>query len=386
MFSNRIVPCFIACLIACCVLAVPRAASGAPLYNVHVLGPAGSMAYDINLRGQVVGRYINGNGDTRAFIHSGNGLLDLGTFGGSRAVARAINNSGVVVGEAYNAAGHDRAFSYAAGVMSDLGSFGGPVATAAGINRAGVIVGYATRPDQSGAAFRLTAGGLQALGALPGDGQYGQGLAVNASGQVAGVSGFGGYGPPNYPTHAFLYSNGVMRDLGTLGGWYSSGDAINDAGVVVGQASTRINPDRDPDPMGHTVPHAFIYLDGMMIDLGTLDEAASVSAAHDINNLGQVVGYSSTRNGNRAFLYQAGSMVDLNRLIDPGSGWTIEYAMAISDLQQIAGTGCRGGQCYAVRLDLVSEAPEPGAGMLMALALALLGWSTHRARPVHTPQ
>ena len=384
MFSNRIVPC----LITAWLLAMPLAAIGAPLYNVNLLGPAGSMAYDINVRGQVVGRYVNANGDTRAFIDSGNGMLDIGTFGGSRAVARAINDSGVVVGEAYNAAGHDRAFSYTAGVMTDLGSFGGPVATAAGINSAGVIVGYATRPDESGAAFRLTAGGMGSLGALPGDGKYGQGLAVNASGQVAGVSGVGLYGPPNYVTHAFLYANGVMQDLGTLGGWYSSGDAINDAGVVVGQASTRINPDRDPDPdpMGHTVPHAFIYLDGRMIDLGTLDDPASVSAAHDINNLGQVVGYSSTRNGNRAFLHQAGSMVDLNRLIDPMSGWTIEYAMAISDLQQIAATGCRDGQCYAVRLDLVSEAPEPATGMLMALALALLAWSTRRARPVHTPQ
>ena len=377
MFSNRIYIHFIASLL----LALPLAAIGAPLYNVNLLGPVGSMAYDINQRGQVVGRYVDSNRNTRAFIHSGAGLLDLGTLGGGRAVARAINDNGVVVGEAYNASGHDRAFSYASGVMSDLGSFGGPVATAAGINQAGVIVGHATRPDETGAAFRLGAGGMESLGALPGGGSYGQGLAVNASGQVAGVSGFGSYGPPNYPTHAFLFANGVMHDLGTLGGIYSSGDSINDAGVVVGQASTAI----DPDTMGHTVPHAFIYLNGMMVDLGTLDGLEMVSAAHDINNLGQVVGYSSTRNGNRAFLYQAGSMVDLNRLIDPMSGWTIEYAMAISDLQQIAATGCRDGQCYAVRLDLVSEAPEPATGMLMALALALLGWSTRRGRALlHT--
>ncbi len=55
-------------------------------------------------------------------------------------------------------------------------------------------------------------------------------------------------------------------------------------------------------------------------------------------------------------------MVDLNTLIDPASGWVITDANGINGAQQIAATACRGGaigECYAVRLDLVSAVPEP---------------------------
>jgi probable HAF family extracellular repeat protein len=38
--------------------------------------------------------------------------------------------------------------------------------------------------------------------------------------------------------HAFLWQNGTMTDLGTLGGGYSVGGAINDRGQVAGDSYT----------------------------------------------------------------------------------------------------------------------------------------------------
>jgi len=52
-----------------------------------------------------------------------------------------------------------------------------------------------------------------------------------------------------------LYS---VKDLGTLGGDFSRGSGINNAGQVTGQSSTST---------GFT--HAFLYSNGQMMDLGT---------------------------------------------------------------------------------------------------------------------
>src|SRR3954453_22886527 len=74
-----------------------------------------------------------------------------------------------------------------------------------------------------------------------------------------------------YP-HAFLYSNGRMTDLGTLlGSCCSSGSGINAIGEVTGNSN-----------------HAFLYSNGRMADLGTL-VGTCCSTGSSINNLGQVV-------------------------------------------------------------------------------------------------
>lgn len=372
MFANKNKVRFI--LAALCAL--PLLAAAAPRYSVNVLGGAGSAAHDINLGGQVVGQYTNG-GDTRAFIHSGMAMLDLGTLGGASASAAAINNHGQVVGVSSNENGDGRAFSYLLGTMTDVGTLGGASSSALGLDGAGTIVGSATYPEgmpgEYGIAFISGNGGMLGLGTLPGLVDYwrSRATAINALGQVVGTSSVGDFGPTEYPEHAFLYQNGAMQDLGTLGGIYSSARAINDSGLIVGMASTAL----DPDGIGHFIPHAFLYINGMMIDLGAFDDTYIGSGALDVNNQGQVVGWTSVNDGfdRHAFLYQDGAMQDLNQLIDPLSGWVVTDAAGINDVEQIAGTACRDGQCYAVRLDLLpADVPEPGAWLLMATGLGML--------------
>ncbi len=78
-----------------------------------------------------------------------------------------------------------------------------------------------------------------------------------------------------------------------------------------------------------------------------------------------------------AFLYDDGVMTDLNALIDPALGWTLQQAVGINDSGQIAAYGCRGEVCDALLLDGAPGAapvPEPGAWWLLSAGLVLLAW------------
>ena len=167
---------------------------------------------------------------------------------------------------------------------------------------------------------------MQNLGTLDG-GSISAAYDINDSGQVVGSS---NGGTSSGQEHAFLYSGGQMQDLGTLGGAFSRASGINDAGQVVGAAGT---------PTGNR--RAFLYSGGQMKDLGTLDGGSS-SVANDINNSGQVVGWSTKSNAESnayPFLYSDGQMHDLNSLIPAGSGWQLFSAEAINSSGQIVGRG-----------------------------------------------
>ena len=77
---------------------------------------------------------------------------------------------------------------------------------------------------------------------------------------------------------AFLWKNGVMRNLHTLNGGSSAAFGVN-AGKVVGNSDSR----------------AFLWAQGVMTDLGAL--GGSFGEADAINVSGQVVGESETASG-----------------------------------------------------------------------------------------
>jgi hypothetical protein len=74
-------------------------------------------------------------------------------------------------------------------------------------------------------------------------------------------------------------------------------------------------------------------------------------------------------------------MYDLNRLIAPNSGWTLEYAAGINDSGQICGCGINpAGQTEAF---LLTPTPEPSTcALLFVVAIALAGWALRRRSSV----
>jgi probable HAF family extracellular repeat protein len=80
-----------------------------------------------------------------------------------------------------------------------------------------------------------------------------------------------------------------------------------------------------------------------MQDLGVLPGGLD-SRAYGVNDLGQVVGYSSSAEDTRAFLYRDGVMHDLNSLLVQGlpAGAVLAQAFGINDRGQIIATSNRG--------------------------------------------
>jgi len=154
-----------------------------------------------------------------------------------------------------------------------------------------------------------------------------QASAINASGHVTGGASIPATIDDSRHFHAFIYANGVMIDLGTLGGQISSGSAINASGQVTGGSDTGLTD------LAGTVRHAFLYSNGKMTDLGSLGGTESFGSG--INSIGQVVGWSYLHGyvTRRAFLYSGGSMTDLGTL-----GGSSSEATGINDSGQVTGS------------------------------------------------
>lgn len=177
------------------------------------------------------------------------------------------------------------------------------------INDSGQMAGSVLATFSTEHAFLYDQGRLQDLGTLGGSRSFA--WSMNRIGGVVGVAATSGG-----QQRAFLYRDRLMRDLGTLGGPTSIAYDINDAGQVVGVAQTAAGE-----------YHAFIWTDangngtrdpGEMVDLGT---AGLSSEAHAIDPTGRVTGYRDTGASDdaggpirHAFLYSGGVMYDLGTL------------------------------------------------------------------------
>lgn len=284
------------------------------MIDLGVLAGSASEGRDVNDLGEVVGwtdtaqarhpflwRDVNGN--RRADPGE---IVDLHPIPNTwQGRAYGINNASHVVGwSAVDVDGTYHAFrwSYNPGGWwdwFDLGNISGnpsEISLANGINNLGEVVGGSGLPG-SRRAFRtqpyrainlLT----DALPYLPG-GTAAEAFAINDRSQAVGYSNTRvGTSTLTRPT---LWQGSTVQDLGSLGGNSARAFGINQLGHVVGHSYLSDN----------TTLHAFLWVNGVLRDLNDLLPAGSgwvLNEARAINDFGQITGYGAHNGITRAFL------------------------------------------------------------------------------------
>jgi probable HAF family extracellular repeat protein len=245
------------------------------------------------------------------------------------------------------------------GSVKDLGTLKKQAFSRANsINGFNQVVGFSgpsLDSPKSRAFFWSTSTGMVDLGTL--GGAYAQAFAINDAGSITGNSQVRSSATATDAVHAFLAPSPLaagaigMRDLGTLGGAFSYGMAINSNNHVVGYSTINRVDSR---------VHAFWFNGNGMKDLGSLalnsiNPLEDQSVALGVNSTDHVVGYSylpatsantdpaiqpgSSPVRQVAFIWYRGVMTDLNKLVGTVSDtYHLNSAVAINDNGQITAT------------------------------------------------
>ncbi len=370
-------------------------------------GANNSIANAVNSSGVVAGSSGNGLIDPSSGLPAGvatvwekDRVIDLGTLGGSFSLAGAINDHNQVVGFAENnipdpfnfggLAGLPsptqwRATLWQHGTVRDLGTLEDGTESAAGyVNESGQIAGVsftntvvnASTGYPTLAPFLWENGEMTNLGSLGGLLGFTSGL--NNRGQVAGTSNLAG----DLTAHPFLWEQGRLRDLGTLGGSFGAANAVNDSGEVIG-ISTTVND---------AAYEGFLWRSGKMTDLGSV-AGDGCSNANSINSKGQIVGesFSCSVDSHHAFLWEDnGPAIDLNIFVPPGSDLHLIEAQFIGEGGEIAGAALLGnGDTHAfllIPVEFDASNPANAGEPSQENATAAIQSTTKEARVPLTPE
>ncbi len=314
---------------------------GYTVTDLGSLGPDYSIAFGLNDLGQVVGQSWNQSTVAHAFLWTkGTGLSDIGELRDENWKLR-INNAGQVVGNLLYQGQAYHAVVWESGVVTDIGHLGGAIAESRDINGSGHVVGFSRTSTGMNHAFLWKDGQMTDL--MAGVIASGSAFAVNDSDHAVGYSYESG------PQVAHLWKDGASISLGRLpghtGSSYSEAYDINNNGQIVGYSWKSMS---SPEP--------FIWENGV---IQALPNAGAGGRAYAINDLGQAVGPS----GGVAVLWENNVRYSLNDLIPPDSGWILWEAYDINEGGQIVGYGRNpNGQS---RPFLLTPIPEPATMLLL---------------------
>eukprot|EP00913_Durusdinium_trenchii_P006353 g5965.t1 len=318
------------------------AMGGGEVTLLPALGGSGSVAWDINDLGQIVGQ-ANLAGDTlaHAVLWENGGATDLGVWGapGDLSLAQAINNQGQIVGYSeIVATGARECVLWATDLsMRNLGR----EMSASGssipwdINEQGEVCGQAAlSPGFSKGFIWDDANGGRTEGTVS---LYmgGANKGLNNSGVLVGHGFF--FGDPDTAMLATPDGRGGWdeTEIGPPGFIFSIASEISDAGVVVGFT----NAGGGGGPWNACV---FTQEAPGYVSLGTLPELEN-SEAIDVNESGLVVGLAFDNDfllPDRAWAYLDGTMHDLNDLLEPGSEFQVLLgATGVNEHNDIVGYG-----------------------------------------------